>query len=151
MKSRLAVSFGEVVDRERRHPSEGVSGHLGASGKEASGIRGARVPGRKVSQAFLGRLTLGPGPVGAVPGRKFSPAFLGQLTLGPDPVEAIGLGRLARGTEPGPMVPTMPPFFLPGRKSILDRKKKDKLDRHIIGNSRPSMLFNFNINFVTFF
>ena len=49
------------------------------------------------------------------------------------------------------MVPIMPLFFLlrkiiPGRK-----KKKDKIDRHIIGNSRPSMLFNFNLNFVTFF
>ena len=45
MKSRLTVSFGEVADRERRHPSEGVSGHLGSLGKEASEIRGARVPG----------------------------------------------------------------------------------------------------------
>ena len=51
-----------------------VKGHLGTSEKEASGIRGA--------WAFLGRLTLGPGPVGV-----------------------IGLGRLARRTEPGPMVP----------------------------------------------
>ena len=49
------------------------------------------------------------------------------------------------------MVPTMPPFFLPGRKIIPGRKKKkDKFDRHIIGNSRLSMLFNFNVNFVTF-
>ena len=75
MKSRLEVSFGEVTDRERRHPSEGVSGHLGASGKKASGIRGARVPVRKVARAFLGLLTLGPGPVGAVPERKFSRVF----------------------------------------------------------------------------
>ena len=84
MKSQLAVSFGEVSDRERRHPSEGVSGHLGSSGKEVAEVRGARVLGRKFSRAFLGRLTLGLGPVWA-----------------------IGLGRLARGTEPGPMVPTL--------------------------------------------
>ena len=45
MKSWLAISFGEVADRERRHSSEGVFGHLVASGKEASGIRGARVLG----------------------------------------------------------------------------------------------------------
>ena len=45
MKSRLAVSFGEVVDREQKHKGEGAFEHLGASGKEASGIRGARVPG----------------------------------------------------------------------------------------------------------
>ena len=91
MKSRLAV-FGEVVDRERKHPGVGAPGHLGASGKEVSEIRGA--------QAFLGWLTLGLGPVGA-----------------------IGLGRLARGTEPRSMVPTMPPFFLPGREIIPGRKK----------------------------
>ena len=101
MKSRLAVSFGEVVDRERRHPSEGVFGHLVASGKEASGVRGARVLERRLSRAFLGRLSFGPNPVGT-----------------------IGLGRLARGTEPGPMVPTIPPFFLPRRKIILSKKKK---------------------------
>ena len=67
MKIRLTVSFGEVVDQERKHPGEGAFGHLGASGNEASGIRGARVLGRKVARAFLSRLTLGPGPVGAVP------------------------------------------------------------------------------------
>ena len=54
MKSRLAVLFGEVVDRERRHLSEVVSGHLVASGKEISGVRGARVLERKFSLAFLG-------------------------------------------------------------------------------------------------
>ena len=98
MKSRLTVSFGEVVDRERRHPSEGVSRHLGASGKEASRIKGVR--------AFLGRLTLEPGTIGAVPERKFSRVFLGQLILGSGPVGTIGLGWLARGTEPRPKVPT---------------------------------------------
>ena len=34
MKSRLAVSFGEVVDKKRKHPGEG-----------ASEIKGARAPG----------------------------------------------------------------------------------------------------------
>ena len=48
------------------------------------------------------------------------------------------------------MVPTMPPFFLRGRV-IVPGRKKDKLYRHIMGNSRPSMLLNFNVNFVTFF
>ena len=106
IKSLLVVSFGEVANRKRRHPSEGVSGHLGASRNEASGIRGTRVPGRKVVRSFLGRLTLGPSLVGAVLGRKFSQAFLGRLTLGSGLVEAIGLDRLARGTKLGPMVPT---------------------------------------------
>ena len=127
MKIRLAVSFGKVADRERRHPSEGVSRHLGASGNEASEIRGARVPERKVAWAFLGQLTLGPGPIGAVPERKFSQVFLGQLTLGPGHVRAIGLGWSARGTEPMPMVPTMPLFFLPRRKIIPGRKKMKSL------------------------
>ena len=61
MKSWLIVSFGEVANRERRPPSEGISEHLGASGKKASGVRGTRVLERKFSRAFLGRLTLGPG------------------------------------------------------------------------------------------
>ena len=72
MKSRLAVLFGGVADQERKH-----------LGKKASGIRGARAPGRRIDLAFLGRLAFGPSPIGA-----------------------LGLGRLARGTEPRPMVPT---------------------------------------------
>ena len=107
MKSRLAISLGEVVDRERKHPGEEVFGHLGTLGKEASGIRGARAPGRRVARAFLGPLTV-----------------LGWLALRPGPIGALGLGWLARGTEPRPMVPTMPPFFLPGRVIVPGRKKK---------------------------
>ena len=34
--------------------------------------------------------------------------FLGRLTLGPSSIEALGLGLLARGTEPRPMVPITP-------------------------------------------
>ena len=66
MKSRLAVAFGEVSEWERRHPSERVSGHMVVSGKEASGVRGARVLGRRFFRSFLGLLSFGPGPV--VPG-----------------------------------------------------------------------------------
>ena len=36
----------------------------------------------------------------------------------------------------------MPPFFLPGRAIVPGwKKKKDKLDHHIMGTSRQSMLF----------
>ena len=90
MKSRLAISFGEVADRERKHMGEEASGYLGASGKEASEIKGARAPGRRVTRAFLRLFTI-----------------LGQLALGCGPIGTLGLGRLARGTEPGPMVPTV--------------------------------------------
>ena len=96
MKSRLAILFGEVTDREMKHPGEEASGHLGALGKEESRIRGAR--------ALLGRLALGPGPIGA-----------------------LGLGRLAKRTEPGPMVPTMPPFFVPVRVIVPGQKKMTSL------------------------
>ena len=97
-------------------------------------MRGARVPRGRVARAFLGLFTV-----------------LGWLALGPGPIEAFGLGRLARGTELEPMVPTMPPFFLSGRVIVLGRKKKrNKLDRHIMGNSRSSLLLDFNVNFVTF-
>ena len=90
MKSRLTVSLGRVANRERKHPGEGAFGRLGASGEEASGVRGARVPRRRVARAFLGLFTV-----------------LGRLVLGSGPIGAFGLGRLIRGTEPGPMVPTI--------------------------------------------
>ena len=83
MKSRLAISFGEVVDQEKKHPGEEASRHLGASGNEASEIRGARAPGRRVARAFLGLLTV-----------------LGRLALGLGPIRALELDRLARETEP---------------------------------------------------
>ena len=51
-------------------------------GEKASGIRGTRAPGRRIDRAFLGRLAFETSPIGA-----------------------LRLGRLARGTEPGPMVP----------------------------------------------
>ena len=113
MKSRLAIWFDGVANRERKHP-----------GEEVSGIRGAWAPGRRIDGAFLGR-----------------------LDLGLSPLEALGLERLARGTGPWPMVPTMPPFFLSGRV-IVPGWKKDELYRHFMGNGRQSMLFN--VNFVTF-
>ena len=72
-------------------------------------MRGAWVPGRRVARAFLGLFTI-----------------LGRLALGPGPIRALGLGRLARGTEPGPIVPTMPPFFLSGRVIVPDWKKKEQ-------------------------
>ena len=107
MESRLTVSFRKVADRERKHSGDEASGHQGASGKEASEIRGAWAPGRRVARAFLGLFTV-----------------LGWLALGPSPIGALGLSRLTRGTEPGPMVPTMPPFFLPGRVIVPGWKKK---------------------------
>ena len=79
----------------------------------------------------------------------YSLSWAGWL-LGPGPIGALGLGWLARGAKPGPMVPTMPPFFLPGRVIVPDWKKRNKLNRHIMENSRPSMLLDFNVNFVTF-
>ena len=108
-RRRLAVSFGKVVDRERKHPGEEASGHQGTLGKEAFGIRGARAPGRRVSLAFLGLFIV-----------------LGRLALGPGPIGALRLGRLAKGAEPGPMAPTMPSFFLPGRVIVPGQKKKKK-------------------------
>ena len=128
MKSRLTVSFGGVADREKKHP-----------GEEASEIRGAR--------AFLGRLAFGPSPIEA-PGQRVDRAFLGRLAFGPSPIRDLGLGRLARRTGPGPTVPTIPPPFSYRGERSSPIGKKDKLDRHFMGNSRQSMLFN--VNFVTF-
>ena len=56
-------------------------------GKKASRIRGTWALGRRIDLAFLGRLDFGPSSIGA-----------------------LGLGRLARGTQLGLMVPTVPHF-----------------------------------------
>ena len=95
MESRLAISFGKVANREREHPGEEAPGHLGISRKEASGQRSARAPGRRVARAFLGLLTV-----------------LSRQALGPSPIGALGPVRLAGGSEPGPMVPTILYFFI---------------------------------------
>ena len=115
MKSRLAVSFGGVADRERTH-----------LGKKASGIRGARAPRRRIDRPFLGRLAFGPSPFG-VPGWRIDRTFLGRLALGPSPIGALRLGQLARRTELGPMVPTMPPFSCRGGRSSPVGKKGTSL------------------------
>ena len=93
-------------------------------GEKTFGIRGTRAPRRRIDRAFLGR-----------------------SAFGTSPIEALGLSWLARGIEPGPMVPTMPPFSCRGGRSS-PIGKNDKLNRHFMGNSRQSMLFN--VNFVTF-
>ena len=94
MKSRLAVSFDGVTDRERKHLD-----------KEAFGIKGAQALGRRIDRAFLGRLAFGPSLFGVL-GRKIGQTFLGRLTFGPSPIETLGLGQLVRGIESGPMIPT---------------------------------------------
>ena len=100
MKSQLTVSFDGVTDRERKH-----------LGKKASRIRGSWALRRRIDRAFLGRLTFGSSLFG-VSGRRIDRAFLGRLAFGSNPIGALGLGRLARGTEPGPMVPTVMSFNL---------------------------------------
>ena len=72
-------------------------------------MRGARVLGGRVAQAFLSLFNV-----------------LGRLALGLGPIGAFGLGRLARGTESEPMVPTMPPFFLSGRVIVPGWKKREQ-------------------------
>ena len=96
-------------------------------GKKTFGVKGARAPRRRIVRATLGWLAFGPSPIGA-----------------------LVLGRLARGTGLGPWYPHCP-LFLPGRKIILGRKRRNKFDRHIIGNSRPSMQLNFQRKFCNFF
>ena len=100
MKSWLAVSFGEVDDWERRHLSEGVSGHL-VAGKR--GIRGKRRPGTQ-AKVLLG-----------VPG----PAEFWAWPLG----WAGWLGELS----PSPWYPQYPPFSCRGGRSSLVGKKVTSL------------------------
>ena len=53
-------------------------------------MRGAQAPGGRVARTFLSLFTI-----------------LGRLSLEPGPIGAFELGRLARGAELGPMVPTV--------------------------------------------
>ena len=66
----------------------------------------SRAPGWRIDLASLGRLAFRPNLLG-VPGWKTGQAFLGRLAFAPDPFEAFGLGQLAKGGRPGPMVPTI--------------------------------------------
>ena len=109
MKSRLAILFSGVADQEKKH-----------LGKKASGIRDAWAIEWRIVRAVLGRLAFVPSP---------------QPVFGPSPIGALVLGRLARGTGPESMVPTLPPFSCRGgRPSPVG--KKGKLDCHFMGNSR---------------
>ena len=93
----MVVSFGEVVD----HLDDEVSGISDARGKhpddEAFGMSSAQgeYPGDEAS-GIRGAPGI-PGPAG----------FWAWSHEGP------WVGRMANGTGPGPMIPTMPPFFLP--------------------------------------
>ena len=113
MKSRLAASFGGVVDRERKHLGKKSSGYEIPGqrtdrtflGQLAFGPSSFGVPRRRTGRASLGWLASRPNPFG-VPGRRTGRASLGWLASGPNRFGALGLGRLARGAEPGLMVPT---------------------------------------------
>ena len=100
----------------------GYSGE-GLTGRSWAWIRGTRAPWRRIDRVFRGWLAFGPSPFG-VPGWRIDRAFLGRLAFGPNPFGVLGLGRLARGTELVPMVPTMPPFSRRGGRSSPVRKKK---------------------------
>ena len=112
------------------------------------------VPGRRVDRAFVGRLASGPNPLG-VPGQRVGRAFVGRLASELNPFWALGSGRLARGAGLGPKVPTMGTHnallfsYLGGRSSSV--RKKNQVDHHIIGNSLPLMLLNFQRKFCDFF
>ena len=106
IESRLQISLGRVADRERKHPGEEASGHQGALGEKASEVRAIRAPGGIRRGGIQGKRCPGtwaesrPGVSGPI----HCPRSAG-LELGP--IGALELGRLARGTELGPMVPTV--------------------------------------------
>ena len=55
------------------------------------------------------------------------PGTHGSVSAGPNPLEAPRSGRLTGGVGPGPKVPIMPPFSLPGREIIPGWKKRIRL------------------------
>ena len=69
---------------------------------------------------------------------------------GPFPFETLGPVWPAMGVEPGPKVPTMPPFSYRGGKSS-PAGKMSKVDRHNMGNSLLLMSLNFQCEFYNFY
>ena len=61
---------------------------------------------------FLGRLVSGPNHLG-VPWQRVGRTLLDRLASRLFPFGALGSGRLAKGTGPGPKVPTINISFLP--------------------------------------
>ena len=108
-------------------------------GKIPLGYLGGGSFGRSYAGWCLGLI-----PLGYQGGGSVGP---GRLASGPFPYGALGLGRLARGAGPGPKVPTMPPISCQGGRSS-PVEKKNKFDRHIIGNSLPLKLHNFERKFL---
>ena len=99
--------------------------------------------GRRIYRAFLGRLASGPNP--PTFGRRIGRAFLGLF-----PLELLGWAGWLGVLGLGPRYPQCPPFSCRGgRPSLVG--KKNKVDRHIIGNNLPLMLLNFQCNFCNFF
>ena len=80
-------------------------------------MRGAQAPGQRFAQAFLGLFTV-----------------LGPLSLGPGPIKALGLGQLARETEPGQMIPTVWFCFLCFLATKWGRVRKVEV---VIGSLKP--------------
>ena len=86
---------------------------------EKRGIRGERCPGtRAESPPGVPEPIHCPGPAGFRPG----------------PIGALGLGQLARGTEPGPMVPTVWFCFLCFLATKRGRVRKVE---DVIGSLKP--------------
>ena len=95
---------------------------------KASGLWDTRAFGRRIGRAFLDRLVSGPNPLGVPAGRSWASWCLGL----------------------GPRYPQCLPFsYRGGRLSPVG--KKNKFDRHIMGNSLPLMLLNFQCKFYNFF
>ena len=93
MKSQLVASFGGVADRERKHLV-----------KKASGIRGARAPGRRIVRAFMSRLAFGPSFLRA-PGWRIDRAFLGWPAFRPSPIGLLCWAGWLGELGPGPWYP----------------------------------------------
>ena len=112
----MVVSFGEVVN----HPDDKASGVSDARGKhlddKASGMSSARgeYPGDEASEM---RGAPGVPLDNKASGMRGAPSVPGPAGYWAWSYEGPWAGWLANGTGPGPMVPTIPPFFLSRERS----------------------------------
>ena len=112
---------------------------------EASRHPGEGLVGRSWAGWLLGLVPLGY-PGGRSTGRYWAVGLLGLVPLGLlDWVCWLGEPSL------GSWYPQCPPFPAGEEDHPRSEKKRNKLDSHIIGNSRPSMLHNFQCKFCNFY
>ena len=124
----VELPIGKVITRVKRRP-----------GYEIPGRPGGGLVGRSWADWLIGPIPLG------YPGGGSAERFWAGWLLGLTPLGLLGWACWPRVLGLGPRYPQCPPF--PAGEEDHPRSKNNKVDLHIIGNSLPLMLLNFQRRF----